>query len=127
MGTVAKRGSYTRSLSAFTLGWISIATIAKHYRFAGIPGMERLGIAGCILGFPMIAAGTGLALLMLWKRKDIFYCAVIVWALFGIYLKHTQEFFSQYGVVITFAIAGMFITGIAAIISLVVGKRKFNF
>lgn len=66
------------------LGWISVATIANtaavlvHYDWGGF------GISPEVWTVAMIAVAAIAGLFFLWKRSDVPYALVIIWALYGI-------------------------------------------
>ncbi|GAE92083.1 hypothetical protein JCM21714_1064 [Gracilibacillus boraciitolerans JCM 21714] len=74
------------------LGWISVATIANisyYLVYLGFGEKESISIFWTIV---MIIIATGLALLFLWREKDIFYVLVFIWAFIGIGIKNNAEF-----------------------------------
>jgi translocator protein len=68
-------------------GWISIALIANvtailvNYQWSG------WGIAPQMWATIMIVIGTGIASFMVFSRNQIFHGLVVIWALYGIYIK----------------------------------------
>ncbi|MCC6553874.1 MAG: hypothetical protein IT372_12760 [Polyangiaceae bacterium] len=71
------------------LGWISVATIIGAYSLIfGRAGLQQIGASGAatgevVGGIIALLAAAGLGLLMLFRRGNIAYAAVIVWALIG--------------------------------------------
>lgn len=66
------------------LGWISVATLANATIVAADAGWDggRVGAAGWAI--VLLAAGAGLAALLLNTRRDVAFAGVIVWAFVGI-------------------------------------------
>jgi hypothetical protein len=69
------------------LGWISIATIANLTAFLVSVHWNGFGISEQAWTVIVILVGISLAISMLLKRRDIFYCLVVDWALVGILIK----------------------------------------
>jgi hypothetical protein len=72
------------------LGWITVATIAN---FTAV--LVHLGWQGGAFGestwtIVMIGIATATGIYFLIAKRDIFYTLVIIWALYGIYLKRTS-------------------------------------
>jgi translocator protein len=65
------------------LGWISVATIANTTITLYSLGWTGKSIAE-ILTILLLAVGTALGLLMLFRRRDIAYALVLVWAFIGV-------------------------------------------
>jgi hypothetical protein len=69
------------------LGWITIATIANITALLVNLGWNRFGFSEQFWTVVVIIIGIAISLTMLFCRKDIFYCLVVDWALFGILMK----------------------------------------
>jgi hypothetical protein len=69
------------------LGWISVATIANASIFLINIGWKGFGLSPEFWTVLIIAAAIAITILMLIKRKDIFFSLVILWAFFGIISK----------------------------------------
>lgn len=73
------------------LGWISVATIANFtallvkYKWTGAPLTE---VTWSII---MIVIASILGMIFIWKRSDLAYGLVIVWALWGIYRGQSTQ------------------------------------
>jgi len=70
-------------------GWISVATIANATAL-----LVSVGFAGGMLSAPVwaavfVAVAGMLATFMIYRKQDIGYAAVIIWAAYGIYARHT--------------------------------------
>jgi hypothetical protein len=72
-------------------GWITVATIANVTALLVAYKWNRFGLSEQIWAVLMIGIGTGLALWMLFNRKDVFYALVVDWAVIGILIKRTAE------------------------------------
>jgi hypothetical protein len=69
------------------LGWITIATIANVTALLVDINWNTFGLGEQFWAVAVIIVGIGIALSVLFTRKDIFYCLVVDWALLGILLK----------------------------------------
>jgi hypothetical protein len=71
------------------LGWITVATVANITDWLYFVGWDGLGIAAQAWAVIMLAVASLLGLAMAWKRQDVGYLAVLVWAFAGIAVKQT--------------------------------------
>jgi len=71
------------------LGWITVATIANVTAFLVSVHWDGLGVSDVIWTVLVVSVGTLITLLALSTRRDIAYSLVVIWALFGIYIKRT--------------------------------------
>ncbi|MHB1483262.1 MAG: TspO/MBR family protein [Saccharofermentanales bacterium] len=99
------------------LGWISIALIANATAFFVDIGWEGFGISPELWTAIMMAIGTVLGIIYVFKNHDAYYAAVIIWALIGIYIKQSKPDNSMNIILITaicgiIILAGSLITGI---------------
>jgi hypothetical protein len=69
------------------LGWITIATIANVTALLVDANWGRWGFGEQFWAVAVIIVGIGIALSILFTRKDIYYCLVVDWALLGILIK----------------------------------------
>jgi len=69
------------------LGWITIATIANVTALLVDINWNTFGLGEQFWTIAVIAIGIGIAITILFIRKDIFYCLVVDWALVGILTK----------------------------------------
>jgi hypothetical protein len=69
------------------LGWITIATIANVTALLVDVKWNTFGLGEQFWAITVIIVGVGITLVTLIKRKDIFYCLVVNWALLGILIK----------------------------------------
>ena len=84
-------------------GWITVATIANATVFLVSIGWNGFGINESTWTVIVLLAGLAIGIARLLKDKNIAYGLVLVWAYFGIYIKHTSldGFGGMYGGVIT--------------------------
>ena len=69
------------------IGWITVATIANITAVLVTIGWDGFGVSEEIWTMLIMIVAAIITILMLIKRKDCAYSAVIIWALIGIYLK----------------------------------------
>ena len=72
------------------LGWISIATIANISVALTAIGWDGFGIEASTWAILIIVVALVLSLAMIVLRKDIAFCCVVIWALFGILSKQAD-------------------------------------
>ncbi len=72
------------------LGWITVATIANISSVANYLGWNGFDISGPTWSAIMMFAAVVIAGLLLLRRSDLAYAAVLVWALFGIRAAYTE-------------------------------------
>jgi hypothetical protein len=106
------------------LGWITIATIANITAL-----FVDWGLGDSLLGlspvfWTVFVLGTGLAitLLMIFRRGDVFYSLVVIWAVLGIYIKRS----TANPVINPIVVTTLLVMGIisAAVIVRIIMKRK---
>lgn len=71
------------------LGWITVATIANVTAVLVKINWNGFGLSEEIWTMLVLIIATIITMLILLTRKDYAYSAVIIWALFGIYLKRS--------------------------------------
>lgn len=98
------------------LGWISIATIANATAVLVSLGFTGGGIEERIWAMIMISIGGLLALLMLFRKWDIAYSLVVVWAFYGIISERLEVMDFGFMEIITTAVVCMVLIGIGVII-----------
>jgi hypothetical protein len=69
------------------LGWITIATIANFTALLVDIRWNGFGLGEQFWAVAVIVVGIAIALSVLVRRQDIYYCLVVDWALLGILLK----------------------------------------
>jgi hypothetical protein len=73
------------------LGWITVATIANITSLLVTIGWDGFGISDVAWTVIVLCIATLLTIIILYKRKDIAYSLVILWALVGIVIKRSQD------------------------------------
>ncbi len=73
------------------LGWISIAVIANATAFLVKIGLNSYSLFEVFWTIAAIMAGTILTLFMIYRRNDIFYGFVVLWAFTGIIIKRSAD------------------------------------
>ena len=73
------------------IGWITVATIANITAVLVTIGWDGFGVSEEIWTMLVMIVAAIITILMLIKRKDCAYSAVIIWALIGIYLKRMTD------------------------------------
>lgn len=73
------------------LGWITIATIANVTALLVNTNWNNWGLGEQFWAVAVITVGIGIALAVLFTRKDIYYSLVVDWALLGILLKRLAD------------------------------------
>jgi hypothetical protein len=106
------------------LGWISIATIANITAFLVDIGWKGSGSSEQFWAVAVIIVGIALAMVMLFRRRDIYYCLVVDWALLGILLKRlSQETVPAQGVIVI-SIIGLVLVSLGIVIQ-VIRKKSY--
>ena len=103
------------------LGWITIATIANVTALLVDVNWNRFGLSEQFWAILVIIVGIAIALTVLIRRQDIFYCLVVDWALLGIWLKRTADPTPAQGVIII-TLIGLVIITIGIVVQIV--RRK---
>ena len=103
-------------------GWITVATIANVTALLVAHKWDRFGVSEQVWTIIMIAIAVGLALLMLFSRKDPFYALVVDWAILGILLKRAADSKTSAQGVVFAAICCICAVTLAIIIQVVRGK-----
>jgi len=94
-------------------GWITVATIANITVFLVSVGWNGFGVADFVWTSIVLAVGAVIGILRMRKDKNIIYGLVLVWAYYGILIKHvsTAGFGGQYPSVITTVIVCLALFG----------------
>ena len=107
------------------LGWITIATIANVTALLVDINWGALGLGEQFWAVAVIVVGLAIALGVLFTRRDIFYCLVVDWALFGILMKRLAVETIPDQNVVTISIIGLVVIT-AGIIVQVVRKKAYH-
>lgn len=97
-------------------GWVTVATIANVTTLLVDIGWNGFGISETIWMILILIVGALITIATILTYKDFFYGLVVIWAYFGIYIKHTSAsgFNGDYGSIIT--------TTIVCLISLIIAE-----
>ena len=72
------------------LAWISVATIANTAVLLTVVGWNGWGLSPVVWTVAVILVGGGLGLAMIWRRNEVAYPLVIVWAFAGIVVARPE-------------------------------------
>lgn len=92
------------------LGWITVATIANTTAVLVDWGWRGGAIGESIWTMIMITVAIGMGVYFVIFRKNIAYTFVIIWALYGIFLKRTLDITPEEGIILISQF-GMFVCG----------------
>ena len=104
------------------LGWITIATIANTTALLVDLHWNRFGLSEPFWTIAVIIIGILIAFFMLFYRKDIFYCLVVDWALFGILIKRLTADTVPIQSIITVVIIGLAFISLGVVVQII--RRK---
>lgn len=84
-------------------GWITIATIANITALLVSFDWNGFGLSEVTWTIAILFVGAAIGITTTFRRQDIAYALVLVWAYYGIYSKHTSEsgFSGEYPSIIT--------------------------
>ena len=104
-GLIGREYFFIRLPFSIYFGWITVATIANATVLLVSLGWDGFGIPEPVWTAIMIAAGFLIGAAVMLKNKDKAYGLVLIWAFFGILMKHIRPagFDGQYPLVITTA------------------------
>ena len=101
------------------LGWITIATIANVTALLVDIKWNTFGLGEQFWTVVVVIVGIFITLFILFKRKDIFYCLVVDWALIGILIKRiSTNTIPDQSVIIT-AIVGLVLISAGILLQLI--------
>jgi len=106
------------------IGWITVATIANVTSVFVTIGWDGFGISEEIWTITVLIVALIITVLILIKRRDFAYSAVIIWALIGIYLKRIIDD-PIYGVQNNIAYTAVIAIIVILIIAIYIGLRTF--
>lgn len=106
------------------LGWISVATIANSTVVLVFSGYSSLGLGADTWASIVLLVAVGIALWILYKHKDVFFAAVVLWASFGIYSKRVIDVFASDERIEHTSYISMYILIIAIILTIVYSFLK---
>jgi len=96
-----------RAAVSVYLGWITVATIANVTTVAVDLGAPPFGTVPAVLTVVVLAVAVAITGAMLWRRRDVAYALVVVWAFLGIYLKRSGGTEDGSTLVATAALVGL--------------------
>lgn len=105
-------------------GWITVATIANITVFLVSIDWNGFGLADQVWTVGILLVGAGIGIWRMLKDRNIPYGLVLIWAYFGISLKHVSEagYAKQYtGVIVTLAVSLVLL--LAAVVALAFKKK----
>ncbi len=107
----AKENFLIRVPFSVYFGWITVATIANVTTFLVSINWNGLGFTNQLWMVIILLVGAAIGLLRMLKDNNQAYGLVFIWAYFGIWIKHTSIFASQYSSVLitTLICIGLFI------------------
>ncbi len=88
--------------------WLTVATIANITTLLVAIGWKGFGVPESLWAIFILAIGTAIGILTMFSFRDMAYGLVLIWAYYGIYIKHTtpEGFNGEYkGVIMTVIIA----------------------
>ncbi|MFP5415477.1 MAG: tryptophan-rich sensory protein, partial [Actinomycetes bacterium] len=102
-------------------GWLTVATIANITVWLVSIGWDGFGVAESTWAVAIIAVGALVGSVVILRDRDIAYGLVLVWAYFGIWLKHTSAsgFAGAHPDVIAAVIAGIAAFVVVGVVALV--------
>jgi hypothetical protein len=103
------------------LGWITIATIANVTALLVDFNWNRFGLSEQFWTVLVLVVGIAIALSILVRRQDIYYCLVVDWALAGILIKRLADTVPVQSVIVV-TIAGLVLITIGIIVQ--IARRK---
>jgi hypothetical protein len=103
------------------LGWLTIATIANATALLVELNWNAWGLSEQFWTVAVIAVGVVIGLIILIRKRDIFYCLVVDWALLGILLKRLADSMPVQSVIIA-AIAGLVIITAGMLMQIAIKK-----
>ncbi|MFW6056309.1 MAG: hypothetical protein ACOC9B_03270 [Chloroflexota bacterium] len=124
-GTTRGEWAFVHLPFSVYLGWITVATIANVAVLLVSVQWDGFGLSPQFWTAAVIAVATGIALAMAFRRRDIYFCLVVDWALLGILLKRLGDSTVPDQAVVIAAIAGMALVSAAIAVQLV-RKRAYG-
>lgn len=103
-------------------GWITVATIANITIWLVSIGWDGFGIAEPTWAVIIVAVGALIAVAVILRDRDPAYALVLIWAYFGIWLKHNSAegwdgAYPQVGIAALVGIAAFVISAVVAVLS----------
>lgn len=97
-----KESFFIRAPFSVYFGWITVATIANVTTFLVSSKWNGFGLSNQTWMIIILLVGAAIGILRTLKDRNIFYGLVLLWAYFGIWIKHTSTsyFNGQYPAII---------------------------
>ena len=106
------------------LGWITVATIANITSLLVTMQWDRFGLSEVFWTVAVLGAAIAINLLAIIISGDIWFAAVGIWALYGIYLKRSTVGPESASPIVLTSLVGMIVLGVAVAVHLIVKGRK---
>ncbi len=106
------------------LGWITVATIANAAVLLIRYHWNGFGLGGEFWASLMVAIAAVIAVAMLFRRRDLFYSLVIIWAFVGIISKRTSSGDAPTSAIVVTAALGILLLVAVNIYLAVTGFRR---
>jgi len=121
------RGEYAFVHLPFSiyLGWITVATIANVTVVLVSRQWDAFGVSPQFWTAAVIAVAAAIALAMAFRRRDVYFCLVVDWALLGILLKRLGDSTVPDQAVVVATISAMVLVN-AAIVFQAVQRRAYR-
>lgn len=103
------------------LGWIIVATIANATALLAASGWDMLGSGGQFWTIAVISIGIAIALIVILRRRDIFFGLVVDWALIGILIKRLADPVPYQGI-FALTIVGLTIISLSIVFQIIRGR-----
>ena len=123
-GPTAKQQYMVHLPFSVYLGWITIATIANVTALLVDINWSRFGLSEQLWTVAVIVVGIAIALGILIRRQDIYYCLVVDWAVLGILLKRFADSAPAQSVIIVTIVGLILIT--AGIVIQIARKKVYS-
>lgn len=122
------RSVYSKIFTQFPLGiyfaWICIATIANiSSALVGI-GWDGGGVSASSWTIILIAGASLISAAIILLKKNVYFGLVVIWAFYGIILKHSDSGSPQYNDIISAAWGGIACVGLAECIQLYINYTQ---
>ncbi|MBO9571196.1 MAG: tryptophan-rich sensory protein [Chitinophagaceae bacterium] len=115
---------FTQFPLSIYLGWISIATIANTSVWLTCMEWDRWGVSPINWTITMIALAVFLTLIVINRKKNVFFGLVFIWALYGIITKRTADDAQDYEPIIMVSWIGIAIITLACIFGFIRNLRR---
>lgn len=124
------RSVYSKIFTQFPLGiyfaWICIATIANVSSALVGLGWEGGGVSPSSWTIILIAAATLISMAIILLKKNVFFGLVVIWAFYGIILKHNDGDPALYNDIISAARGGIACVALAEFIQLYINYTQWR-